>query len=295
MKKILFIALLAFMQVVTVQAQLLWKISGNGLEQPSYLMGTHHLAPLSITDSIAGFNDAFTASQQVIGELVMSEIQTPEVMQIMQQTMMIESDTTIQRLFLPDEYEMVNQFTKENLMLDLAMAPKLKPAFIQNNLIVVLYIKTIGGFNPAEQLDAYFQAEGTAKGKKVSGLETPAYQFNLLYNSTSLQRQAELLVCTLSNIDKSLNETKELTDAYMAQNLEELYLISQKKHNDKCDATPAEMAALLDNRNIQWAEILPEKMQEAPAFIAVGALHLPGDNGVINLLRQKGYQVEPIQ
>ena len=55
------------------------------------------------------------------------------------------------------------------------------------------------------------------------------------------------------------------------------------------------MAALLDNRNIQWAEILPEKMQEAPAFIAVGALHLPGDNGVINLLRQKGYQVEPIQ
>ena len=190
---------------------------------------------------------------------------------------------------------MVNQFTKENLMLDLAMAPKLKPAFIQNNLIVVLYIKTIGGFNPAEQLDAYFQAEGTAKGKKVSGLETPAYQFNLLYNSTSLQRQAELLVCTLSNIDKSLNETKELTDAYMAQNLEELYLISQKKHNDKCDATPAEMAALLDNRNIQWAEILPEKMQEAPAFIAVGALHLPGDNGVINLLRQKGYQVEPIQ
>ena len=295
MKKILFIALLACMQVVTVQAQLLWKISGNGLEQPSYLMGTHHLAPLSITDSIAGFNDAFTASQQVIGELVMSEIQTPEVMQIMQQTMMIESDTTIQRLFLPDEYEMVNQFTKENLMLDLAMAPKLKPAFIQNNLIVVLYIKTIGGFNPAEQLDAYFQAEGTAKGKKVSGLETPAYQFNLLYNSTSLQRQAELLVCTLSNIDKSLNETKELTDAYMAQNLEELYLISQKKHNDKCDATPAEMAALLDNRNIQWAEILPEKMQEAPAFIAVGALHLPGDNGVINLLRQKGYQVEPIQ
>ena len=295
MKKILFIALLAFMQVVTVQAQLLWKISGNGLEQPSYLMGTHHLAPLSITDSIAGFNDAFTASQQVIGELVMSEIQTPEVMQIMQQTMMIESDTTIQRLFLPDEYEMVNQFTKENLMLDLAMAPKLKPAFIQNNLIVVLYIKTIGGFNPAEQLDAYFQAEGTAKGKKVSGLETPAYQFNLLYNSTSLQRQAELLVCTLSNIDKSLNETKELTDAYMAQNLEALYLISQKKHNDKCDATPAEMAALLDNRNIQWAEMLPEKMQEAPAFIAVGALHLPGDNGVINLLRQKGYQVEPIQ
>ena len=77
------------MQVVAVQAQLLWKISGNGLEQPSYLMGTHHLAPLSITDSIAGFKEAFTASQQVIGELVMSEVQTPEVMQIMQQAMMI--------------------------------------------------------------------------------------------------------------------------------------------------------------------------------------------------------------
>ncbi len=295
MKKILFILLFACMQIVAVQAQLLWKISGNGLDQPSYLMGTHHLAPLSITDSIAGFNEAFTASQQIIGELVMSEVHTPEVMQIMQQAMMIEGDTTLQQLFLPEEYEMVNKFSKENLMLDLAMAPKLKPAFIQNNLIVVLYIKTIGGFNPAEQLDAYFQAEGAAKGKKVSGLETPAYQFNLLYNGATLQRQAELLVCTLSNIDKSLNETKELTDAYMAQNIEELYLISQKRNNDNCDATPAEMAALLDSRNIQWAEILPAKMQESPAFILVGALHLPGDNGVINLLRQKGYQVEPAQ
>ena len=55
------------------------------------------------------------------------------------------------------------------------------------------------------------------------------------------------------------------------------------------------MAALLDNRNQKWAEMLPAQMQEKPLFIAVGALHLPGENGMINLLRQKGYQVDPVQ
>ena len=295
MKKVIILLLCICANVSLLQAQLLWKISGNGLEHPSYLMGTHHLAPLSIIDSIGGYKEAFDSSKQVIGELVMSNLQTPEIMHMMQKAMTIESDTTIQRLFTLKEYEMVNQFTKDNLMLDLAMTPKLKPAFIQNNLIVVLYIKNIGGFNPEEQLDAYFQTEGAAKGKKVSALETPAFQFNLLYNSSSLQRQAELLVCALTNIDKNLNESKELTDAYMRQDIEELFRISERRNNDNCDATPAEMAAMIDNRNLHWAEALPTKMQEAPAFIAVGALHLPGDKGVINLLRQKGYNVEPVQ
>ena len=64
-------------------------------------------------------------------------------------------------------------------MMDLNMAPKIKPAFLLNNIAVVAYIKHIGNYNPQEQLDTYFQTQATQKGKKVDGLETPDFQFNL--------------------------------------------------------------------------------------------------------------------
>ena len=117
----------------SANAQLLWKVSGNGLNQPSYIIGTHHLAPFSIMDSIAGLKKAMNETQQVYGEMKMSEMQSPATMEKMQKAMMIESDTTLTSLLSPEDFETANKFCKENLMVDLNMAPKLKPAFLLNS------------------------------------------------------------------------------------------------------------------------------------------------------------------
>ena len=185
----------------SANAQLLWKVSGNGLTQPSYIIGTHHLAPFSIMDSIAGLQKAMNETQQVYGELKMSEMQSPATMGKMQKAMMIESDTTLTSLLSPEDFESANKFCKENLMVDLNMAPKLKPAFLLNNVVVMAYVKHVGKFNPQEQLDTFFQSQAAQNGKKVDGLETAEFQFNLLFNGSSLQRQAQLLMCTLNNIE----------------------------------------------------------------------------------------------
>ena len=104
---------------LSANAQLLWKVSGNGLSSPSYIMGTHHLAPLSVKDGIAGLQKAMDETQQVYGELKMSDIQSPATIQKMQKMMMIESDTTLTTLLSPEDYETANKFCKENLMMDL--------------------------------------------------------------------------------------------------------------------------------------------------------------------------------
>ena len=66
---------------LSANAQLLWKVSGNGLSSPSYIMGTHHLAPLSVKDGITGLQKAMDETQQVYGELKMSDIQSPATIQ----------------------------------------------------------------------------------------------------------------------------------------------------------------------------------------------------------------------
>ena len=291
-----FIGAILFICVAfSANAQLLWKVSGNGLNSPSYIIGTHHLAPLNITDSIAGLQKAMDETRQVYGELKMSEMQSPATMQQMQKMMMIEGDTTLTSLLSPEDFATTNTFSKENLMLDLTMAPKLKPAFLLNNVVVVAYIKHIGNFNPQEQLDSFFQTQATQKGKKVDGLETTDFQFNLLFNGFSLQRQAQLLMCTLNNLDAEVENLKKLTDAYMKQDLNKMVTISEERKGNLCDPIPGEQDAMIYNRNKTWAEKLPAIMAAAPTFVAVGALHLPGEKGLLNLLKRQGYSVEPVK
>lgn len=105
-------------------------------------------------------------TQQVYGEIKMSEMQSPATMEKMQKAMMIESDTTLNSLLSPKDFETANKFCKENLMVDLNMAPKLKPAFLLNNVVVMAYVKHIGKFNPQEQLDTFFQSQAIQNGKR---------------------------------------------------------------------------------------------------------------------------------
>ena len=293
MKLKLFLFFLACFSLNT-NAQLLWKITGKELKAPSYLMGTHHLAPLSIMDSIKGMQTALNSTTQVIGELNMSDIHKPGNIQLLQKKMMIECDTTLQTLLSPSDYDTVNKFTKEYLNFDLSQMPKVKPAFISNNAVVVIYMKHIGNFNPQEQLDSYFQKQGTEKGKKIEALETLDFQLNILYNSSSLQRQAQLLVCGLSDIPQAINDLKRLTEAYIAQDLNLMLKISEERRGNSCDPSPQEMESMMTARNKTWAKKLPALIETAPSFIAVGALHLPGEEGLINLLRAQGYQIEAV-
>ncbi|WP_373824850.1 TraB/GumN family protein [Bacteroides heparinolyticus] len=294
MKKIISLLLLICL-VQSAHAQLLWKISGNGLEKPSYVFGTYHLSPLGIKDSIAALPQAVNETTQVYGEVVMSEMMSPAFMQSMQQQMMMPKDSTLQSLFTPEQYEEVGKVIKENMMVDIAMLAQLKPAAITQQLAVILYMRHTPGFNPQEQLDNYFQQQAQQQGKKVGGLETVQSQIDILFNSQTLKRQAELLHCMAHDIDRTVGQVKRVITAYEKQDLNVVLQLLAERHGDACDPLPGEMEALIDNRNKAWAEKMPAIMSEAPTLFVVGAGHLPGDNGLLNLLQQQSYTLEALK
>lgn len=291
MKKVLSL-LLFFSLALNIHAQLLWKISGKGLEKPSYIFGTYHLSPLSIKDSIAAMPQALSETAQVYGEVNMADMMSPAFMQNMQQQMILPKDSTLQSLFTPEEYEAVGKVVKENMMVDIAMLAQLKPAAINQQLVLMIYMKHTPGFNPQQQLDTYFQQQAQQQGKKVGGLETAQSQVDILFNRQSLRRQAKLLHCLTSDIDKTLSQSKRLIEAYQKQDLDAVLQLLEEREGDSCDPLPGEMEALIDNRNKAWVEKMPAIMNDAPTLFVVGAGHLPGTNGVLNLLKQQGYTVE---
>ena len=286
--------LLVVAATLGAQAQLLWKVSGNGLDKPSNLFGTYHLASLGIKDSIAALPQVQQDVQQVYGEVIMADMMKPETLMKMQQQMMLPADTTLKSLFTPEEFTVVTQAVKEYLQVDIALLDRMKPAALFQQLTVLFYLKHTPGYNPQEQLDASFQQDATKAGKKVGGLETVQSQMDILFNKP-LRRQAEDLYCFLSNPAKAERQAKELIAAYAVQDLDTIIRLMEEKEGTKCDPTPEEMAQLLYDRNHNWVGQMPDIMQAAPTLFVIGAGHLPGEQGLIKLLQGEGYTVEPLK
>lgn len=278
-----------------VRAQLLWKVSGNGLEKPSYIMGTHHLAPLSITDSIASLPQAMEQAEQVYGEIVMGDAISPEVIMKMQQAMVLKGDTTLKSLVTPAQYDTIAAVVKQYLGMDLEIFNKVKPSAITTQLVVAAGVKLLKDFNPKEQLDAWFQEQARQTGKKVGSLETIEQQCQILYNSQPLARQALLLYCTATHIGQSMDQALRMTRAYMEQDLFGLQAAMEEKLGNACDSTPEELDAMIYGRNENWAGQMPAIMKQAPTLFVVGAGHLPGKKGLLKLLQNRGYTVEAMQ
>ena len=299
MKKLIS-ALLLLMASTGVNAQLLWKISGNGLQKPSYIVGTYHLAPVSFADSIPGLKDALASTEQVYGEVIMADMTSPENMTKVQAAMMLPEGQTLDKLYTADEMARINALLKNILGADMTnpmiaqQLGRLTPQALQTQLGILMYLKTHTGFNPNETFDGYFQKEATTKNKAVGGLETIDFQINTLFKGMSMERQKELLLCLADNQEFNMEQTENVVKAFFAQDLEGIEKAMDAKMNNTCDGTPAEKDMLINNRNAEWIKQMPGIMKQKSTFFAVGAGHLPGDKGVLALLKKAGYTVESI-
>ena len=293
--------LLLLLAAITVQAQLLWKVSGNGLQKPSYIIGTYHLAPVSFTDSIKGLKAALDASEQVYGEIVMADLTSPENQQKAQAAMMLPDGQTLDKLFTADEMTRINALVKSVLGVDMTnpmvaqQLGKLTPYALQVQLGVLIYLKKHPGFNPNEGFDSYFQKEAAAKGKGVGGLETFDFQINTLYKSATMERQKQLLLCMADNLEFTEEQTENVVKAFFTQDLDGIEKAMDAKLNNTCDGTPEEKETLIYSRNDNWMKQMPEIMKQKGTFFAVGAGHLPGERGLLAQLKKAGYTVEGIK
>ena len=301
-KKTLLTIVLALLMGSTMQAQLLWKISGNGLEKPSYIIGTHHLASVAFIDEIAGVKEALTASEQVFGELNMDVMANADSLALMQEAMLLPDGQTLKDVLTPQQFDKVDKFLLKTMGVGfkspevLQSMGRMTPQTLTTQLVVISYMMNhMGEFDPTAPFDSYFQLQAKHNNMPVGGLETLAFQSDLLYRSYSMERQSQLLECFVDHYDFQVQMLEKLSAAFKAQDLDALKAASDEKIGNQCDNTPEEDAALISNRNKVWAAKIPAIMQSAATFFAVGSLHLPGEDGLLQLLRNQGYTVEGVK
>ena len=298
MRKVFFLtAALIVSFAFNAQAQLLYRISGKGLESPSYIVGTYHLAPASFADSIPGMRQAIEQTDQVCGELDLMDAFKPENTARLLQSQMLPEGVTLSSLLTADQLSRLNALLLEVLGTNLedeayaAQVEKMKPVALSTTLSLASYMKKTQSFNPMELLDNYFQMLALQSGKSVIGFETVDFQMGVLYGS-ELPEQVDDLMCMVDHFDEATELVDRITSAYFSQNFQQLESVLEEEMEGTCAATPEEEAALLDNRNHNWINMMPDMMAEKPTLFVVGAGHLCGEQGVLKLLEGLGYTVE---
>lgn len=288
-KRFIFIFTALIIFTFQSNAQLLWKISGNGLEKPSYLFGTHHIAPIHICDSIAGFNEAFNSCTQLYGELELEDIQA--ISKEIAKYTLLPQDSLLDKLYTPEEYKLIDEVVKKNMGVSADQLKMLKPVTISTQLSVIISMQAFNDFNPTLPLDAFLQKKAKEQGMSVKGFETSLFQAQILFGEP-LPQQASSLLKTIKHFDKMKPFIVEMCDVYMKQDLDSIFKLMQ---DPELSFTPEEMDRLVNNRNHNWNQQLKDIIPQQPTFIVVGGGHLPGSNGLIELLRKQGFTVTPVE
>lgn len=260
---------------------LLWKITRQDMRRPSYLFGTIHL--LCPEDYIwtAAMKKSLAACQEVCFEMDMDD---PSVMMEVASGMIDNSGNSLKDYFKEEDYLLVSRFLKDSLGMNILMFQQMKPAALQS----LFATKVVNCAEPVSY-EANILEEARKLKMDVTGLEDPKEQL-ALFDSMPVDSVVKDLVTMAKDYSEERQEYRKMLEAYKKQDLPLLNHIIQQSRTEGTN-----MDAFLDDRNKKWIERMEERMEQKPVFFAVGAGHLLGESGLIQLLRNSGYTVVPVK
>jgi uncharacterized protein len=263
----------------------LWKVESATGSAPLYLVGSVHALSRDVYPLSQTFERAFESAGTLVEEIDLAEVGSLSGGVAMLGKGLYTDGRTFSGVVTKETFDLVAARLKIMGVPVETISP-MKPWMVAMMLMAADIQKA--GLNPSLGLDEYFFEKATAAGKPVKGLETIDYQVDR-FDKMPVALQEQLLRSTLDDLRTEQQELKDVIDAWRrgdAASLERLLLASFKE-------SPEVYASLLVERNRNWlGDIDTCLAQRSPCFMVVGAAHLVGPDGLINLLRRKGYRVE---
>lgn len=261
---------------------LLWEISGKGLTSPSYLYGTMHIVCASDAKMSEGLKKAIQHSKQVFFEVDMDNMD--EMMGVLKFARM-NNGLKISDLVSAEDYIRLEEyFSKHRSILPFSMMSRFKPYFI-----TAIISEGMMDCEEKSSIEQLIMKEARDNDKDVLGLETIEFQASV-FDSIPYEKQAQDLVMYVDSIEKFRQVTLDMVDLYRKQHIHQMDSLMEKSDPGMIQY----MDLLLYDRNKRWAMQMNEHMFSMPTLFAVGAGHLGGEKGLINLLRKEGFTVKPL-
>lgn len=277
-------------QLVPKQKSLLWKISGNGLDKPSWLYGTIHVIPRDEFDFSDATLAALKQARRVTFEIDMREMTNLSTQLSLMTKAFMPGGKTLRDLLSEEDYAFVRA-KMDDKGLPPGMLERMKPMFVSTLFAGEEDPDQTQEISNRKMTSVEMEIYRIVKKRKLesAGLETASYQL-AIFDSIPYDAQARMLVESLRSGDgEGGNELAQMIDLYKAGDIDAMQAMIAEEGMGMAQYEEL----LLRRRNHNWIPVMGRMMREKSTFFAVGAGHLGGEHGVIALLRQSGYLVEP--
>jgi len=262
-----------------------WKIQKGA--NRIYLMGSVHLLKKEDYPLPEPLEKAFADSQKLVEEVNLDELDDPATQQMILAKGLNKDNKTLRQVLSADTYELARK-QMETMGLELKEFERFKPWLLDLTLTALSLEKL--GFEPRYGIDKYFFDKAKQERKEILSLETVEYQLSR-FDGMSAKMQEALLLQSLKEIDTLGKEFAEILRAWRGGDTE--VLESTLLENFK--EFPEVYSQLVVERNGNWMPRIESFLQQKDNYlVVVGAGHLLGKEGLLALLKTKGYSVEQL-
>lgn len=263
---------------------ILWRVTGPQGTAPSYILGTMHSDDERVLNLAPAVEDAFADAQRYAFELDFRR----DVQQTMARAMFDRAPPMLDSQLGDTDWQRAKAAAAERGVPANAL-PLMDPWAVAITIL-------IPPMDPSQSLDHVLFRRAIDRERPVTGLETAAEQI-ALFDDLPEEEQLGMLrsALDLAERDALAPMYEQLTDAWLRGDLDRLMEISESNPMLPDDeSNDAFERRVVDERNERMAERMQPLIDRGGAFVAIGALHLPGGKGVLRLLEQAGYEVEAV-
>ncbi len=259
----------------------------RGAHNTLYLAGSIHMLPADDAALPPGFARAYRDSSRVVMELDLGKFDPMETMTWMMDHGTLPSGTTLRSVLGEERYARVTA-AAATLNMPMIGLDGLAPWVVGIEITDMAYEHA--GFDPEQGVEEQLLRLAQADHKATAGLETMAEELGSL-SSLSSADQIRMLDQTLDELKDLKSETREITSAWRVGNAARLAALLSTEYN----SFPALYKPLVTDRNRRWLPQVEQLLKTGDnVFVVVGALHLVGDGGLLELLRTRGYTIKQL-
>lgn len=276
---------------------ILWKISGNGLEKPSYIFGTRDMLHASFLNSIVGFEDAFNSVNQFVGETDFLTIKINCNYDSIKELSKNELGDGYKKRLSDLDYKRLQRGLASSMGMSLEDVGDVSPTLLANRYYKAIYYKVDSTYNPIceDPMNIYLAVLAKSKGLPLISLESANDRISKIFDSETFDTKVVNFIYCIENPDLYAKTIKDLDTFYKEQSLSKIRRMYTNRESSESYLPLLERQYEESRKtNAEWMKTLPVIMKNQSSFIAVGVLYLVGADGLLSRLAESGYTVEPV-
>jgi uncharacterized protein YbaP (TraB family) len=274
--------------MMSIRAELLYEISGNGAKAKSYLLATNRFVDMTFLDTIPNVFKCFGRCKSVVTEFAMQDY---EALAALRQAAILPDSVKLSNFYTPEEYTYIDNSLKVNLGMGLDQLCRMKPSYLTEMFRTELMKQWIG-YSEERSMESFFENVAAQRDMPVIGLDNIGETMYMLFDREPFHWQCKELLKVIEYPEKEVQQERTLKAMYLDGRLSDIAY--QVEGPDNTTSISFSDYKVYTQRNQQWVKRLKPILTNGEAFITLNAIYLGGEKGLIEQLRAAGYRVRPV-